>query len=338
MTLLQSLGDTVRRLRLERFGELRPRYPSIAVELDRRDAVLVRLRRRGRGTARLEAHAEAPLPEGAVGPALFRPTLASPQETTKRIARLFEATGTRPGRVTLVIPDNLARVSLVQLPERPASRKHLLEILRFKLRRTVPFRLDEALLAHEILPGDGRGVNVLVALLLRSVVEQYEGVVEAAGARPGLVELCSLSLFNLCRASLAQLAQGGRDVALLNYTPAYFTLLITRGERLLFYRCKSLAVPDQEGGDDGVVSRELATSLSYYQEKLSGQGLEAVLVRSVGKPVEELTGILGRLGVERVLPVDPAGALSAGGATVQLDAEVRQRIAPGVGAVMGRLA
>ncbi len=334
--MLQQLVDSVRRLRLERVGELRPRYPEVALEMDRGQAVLVRLRRRRGGHTRLASHAESPLPDGAAGGAMLRPSLAAPEEVARRLARLFELAGTRPGRLILVVPDNLARVSLLSLPERPASRKHLLEILRFKLRRTVPFRLEEAVLAHQVLPSDGRGATVLAALALRSAIEPYEAAVEAAGGRPGLVELCSMSLFNLCRRDLARLGEGERDAALLNYTPTYFTLLLTRGARLLFYRCKSLALTDHEAGSGGVVARELATSLSYYKEKLGGQGLEAVLVRSVARPIADLQEILGRLGIERVVPVDPAAAVSSGDSSERLDPDVAQRIAPSVGAVVGR--
>lgn len=334
--MLERLVASVRRLRLERVGELRPRYPDVALEMERGQAVLVRLRRRRGGRARLESHAESALPEGDAEAGMLRASLKAPEEAARRLSRLFETAGTRPGKLVLVVPDSLARVSLLSLPERPASRKHLLEILRFKLRRTVPFRLEEAVLAHQVLAGDGRGATVLAALALRSAIESYEAAVEAAGGRPGLVELCSLSLFNLCRRELARLGEGERDAGLLNYTPTYFTLLLTRGRRLLFYRCKSLGLADHEAGFGGVVARELATSLSYYREKLGGPGLEAVLVRSAARPIAELQEILGHLGVERAVPVDPAAALSNGDPSDRLDPRLAQRLAPSVGAVVGR--
>ena len=76
--------------------------------------------------------------------------------------------------------------------------------------------------------------------MMRSVVEQYEAAFEAAGARPGLVDLCTPSLFNLVRADIAKAVRGGSDAALLNCTRNYFTLLIVRADRVVFYRCKIL--------------------------------------------------------------------------------------------------
>jgi len=335
--LFERVRGSVERLGLERLGELRPRIPQVAIEMDRGRAALVRLRRRRGGGGTLESYAESPLPENGAPSSVLRPSLGSLEEASGCLARLFERSETHPGKLALVLPDNLARVSLIPLPERPASRRHLIELLRFKLRRTVPFRLDEAVLSYQVLPGDGRGVVVLAALALRSAIEQYEAAVEAVGGRPGLVELCSLSLFNLCRRELDRLGKGERDAALFNYTTSYFTMILARAGRLLFYRCKTLTLSDHQAGAGGVVARELATSLSYYRDKLGGQGLEAVLVRTVARPIEQLRSLFEGLGVERVVPVDPAALVPNGGSFDRLDPDSRQRLAPAVGAIVGRL-
>jgi type IV pilus assembly protein PilM len=94
-----------------------------------------------------------PLPELGPGSSIFKPNLGTPEEMAGRLRALLEATGTKPGRLSLVLPDNLAKISLVSLPERPPSSRRLDEVLRFKLRRAVPFRLEDAVLAHQVLPG-----------------------------------------------------------------------------------------------------------------------------------------------------------------------------------------
>lgn len=335
MKPLSSLLDPLRRFSLPGSG-LRPAYPPVAVEIDRREMVLVRLRRRGRGKPQLDAHQVRAMPDGVVGSSIFRPNLGPSEEMGKKMRELFEASGTRPGRVSLVLPDNLAKISLLSLPERPASHRHLSDLVRFKLRRAVPFRLEDAVITHQVLPGEGRGVTVLVALMLRSVVEQYERVLEAAGARPGLVDLCTPNLFNLCRSEIGEAAAQGRDVALLNLAPGYFSLLIVRGDRLIFYRCKSYAVGDEDVQSvDALVDREIATSLSYYREKLGGESFARVLVRSVDRPVSDVATLLDKVGVDSVQAVDPARALGAPEG-VRLDPLLGQRIAPAVGAAAGR--
>ena len=197
--------SALRELDLEQSLGLRPDYPPVAVEMSRSGLVLVRIKRRGRRVPpQLEAHAERPLPERAMGSSIFRPNLGATEELQRRVKEAFEASGTRPGRLSLVLPDNLAKTSLLALPERPGSAKHLSELVRFKLRRAVPFRLEDAVLSFQVLPGEGLGVTVLVAVMLRAVVEQSERLIESVGARVGLVDLCTPNLFNLCRPRITE--------------------------------------------------------------------------------------------------------------------------------------
>lgn len=339
MRFLDPVLAPVRRLGLERVLELRPAWPPVALELDRGELACVRLRRKG-GKAALESHAVRTLRSHAVGSSIFRPNMGDPEELAAKIRELLEATGTKPGRVSLVLPDNLAKVSMVTLPERPASRKQLDEVLRFKLRRSVPFRLEDAVFSWQVIPDAARETTVLVAVMLRNVVEQYEAVVESLGAKPGLVDLCTPSIFNLCRGEIFAASAEGQDVALFNGARTYFSLLIVRQGRPIFFRCKTLLAGDDDapaGFSHSALSRELVTSLSYYQEKLGGQGIGTTFVRTVSEPLARLTEILERSGFGRPVPVDPAAALALGEG-IRLDPELAQRIAPAVGAAAGRAA
>jgi hypothetical protein len=178
-------------------------------------------------------------------------------------------------------------------------------------------------------------VNVLVAIMLRSVVEQHEQTLAAIGARPGLVDLATPSLFNLWRHTMAKVTHEGGDVALVNCAGSYFTLLIARGDRLLFFRCKSLTPAAEARAGNGVMAREIASSLSYYQEKLRGGGIVATYVRSVARPIDEVAEVLRRVGLERVFPLEPTSILDVASG-VRIDPEVGQRIAPAVGAAARR--
>src|SRR5258705_5885813 len=98
---------------------------------------------------------------------MFRPNVGPLDELARLLRELFATSGTKPGRVSVILPDNLAKVSIVTLPERPATRKLLREMLRFKLRRSVPFRLEDAAISSYAIPGPGPEVHLLVAVMLR---------------------------------------------------------------------------------------------------------------------------------------------------------------------------
>lgn len=335
MSMMSPILDRLSRVSLEGSGSLRPRYPAVALEVNSLEIVLVRVRHR-RGRPTVETIEARPLPEQGPVSTVARPHLAKPQEVAARVREAFEASGSRPGKVSLILPDNLAKLTLMSLPERPASRKQLQEIIRFKLRKTVPFRLEDAAISYQFLGGNDKEPTVLVAVMLRSVVEQYERVLQEIGARPGLVALCTPSLFNLYRSEMARAAGADGDVALLNCAHSYFSLLILRGEQLIFYRCKSFAPADQDGSPapNGSLSRELATSLSYYQEKLEGRGIRAAYLRSVALPVSEVAEMLNRLGLERIEAIDPSVLLGIP-ERLHVDRALGQRIAPAIGAAAG---
>lgn len=339
MSALEPVLARLRRFDLEAWLDLRPAYPPVAVEIDRGQFTLVRVKARRRAKPQLEAYRVQTAPEHAVGASIFRPNLGSIDEMTAQVRDLFERSGTKPGRVSLILPDNLAKVAIVTLPERPASRKQLTELLRFKLRRSVPFRLEDAVISSWVLPGPGPEIGVLVAVMLRSVVEQYEAAFEAVGARPGLVDLCTPSLFNLARRDLAAASAGGSDAALLNCTRNYFTLMIVHAGRPVFFRCKTYAggEEDDASGRLSVMGRELASSISYYQEKLSGAGIGTVFVRAVSPGLDEVVPVLERLGLSPVRTIDPTAALEQA-VVAGLDPTDGQRLAPALGAASGRTA
>ena len=339
MSALDPILARLKRLDLEALLDLRPAYPPVAVEIDRGQMTLVRVKPRRRLRPLLEAFRIQAAPEHAVGATIFRPNLGSLDDLTRQTRELFEKSGTKPGRVSLVLPDNLAKVSIVTLPERPATRKQLREMLRFKLRRSVPFRLEEAAISSWALPGPGPEMQLLVAVMMRSVVEQYEAAFEAAGARPGLVELCTPSLFNLARPELAKAVASGADAALLNCTRNYFTLLIVRADRVVFFRCKTYAggEEDDASGRLAVLGRELTSSFSYYAEKLSGGGVGTVFVRAVSPGLDEVVPVLERIGVSSARAIDAAATVDPSSGP-RFEPPDGQRLAPALGAASGRTA
>lgn len=332
---MATLTDMIGQLRsfdLERRLGLRAPLPRVAVELDRGAMTLVRLRAKRRGRPQLESFRVQTTEDGELPATLVEQEALDVERLAERLRRLFEMAGVRPGRVSLVLPDNLARLSIVGLPERPPSRRQLEEVLRFHTRRAVPFRGADATMAYQVLAGEGRGVQVLVALMRRGLVERFEQAIEAVGARAGLVDLCTPNLLNLCRERIEAASHEG-DVAFLNCTSSYFSLAIVREGRLAFLRCKTYAMGNGHPTPAaGLLGRELGYSLSYYEEKIGGKGIRTLLVRCVADPYEALAGDLASLGAERIEPIDPLATLEG----THLEAATAQRLAPALGAALGR--
>jgi type IV pilus assembly protein PilM len=328
---LKEQFERVRGTAVDVMSRLRPPYPPVAMEVDRKEVVLVRFKAKQRGKPLLEAHAVRPMPDNVMPSSIFDHTPHSTDALTVRFREMFEMTGTRPGRISLIIPDNLAKISLLALPERPASQRQLDELVRSKMRRAVPFRLEDAAISYQLFPGAGRQVSLLVLLTPRQLIDRFEHALTALGARVGLIDIATPNLINLCRPRLEAASRDGKDVALLNCASNYFSLVIVRSGRVIFFRCKTLSPEGESANSNGFLVREVASSLSYYREKLAGQGIESVIVRGLDVTADEIGRKLGELELTRIESVDASVQVDLKPGQ-RMDADLVMRLAPAIGA------
>jgi len=333
MGTLRESWEQLKSLDIERRLGLRPDYPKTAIEVDGNDLTLVQTKAKRGSSPVLELFRTAELPQAA--PSTINDVeLASVETLAAAFSDLFVKSGTRPGKLSLVLPDNVAKISLLDLPERPPSKRQLEELVRFKTRRGAPFRLSEAAMSYQVFPGTGRGIQVLVAMVRRGLIERYEAALESIGARPGLIDLCTPNLINLFRRRLDDLSKEG-DVALLNCAGSYFSMAIVRRGKLVFFRCKTYSMAGSALASAELVRREMIYSRSYYDEKLGGDGIRHLLVRRGMCNADVLGESLSPLGAESTEWVDPTTLVSSE-QPGQWTGEVAQRIAPALGAALGR--
>lgn len=280
---------------------LEPEHPLAVVEVRPRALGMVRLAREG-GRLTLAAAASVDLPEGVLRLSMTESNVLDVGALRKALESLRERAGAPvETSVGLVLPDPVARISLVPLAELSGGK--LEEMVRFRLRKVLPFDVREARIAT--LTNRGAG-SALVAAVFRPVLEGYEGALTAVGLHPGLVEIAGLALT----------ANGGRpapagDRLIVNWDEGYVSLVLTRGGWPLLLRTLAgdyVTRPE-------VVTREAANTVLYYRERLGGPGLQSALVRSAALPPEEAVALLSEpLGlVPEVLdPWEPIGVKHGG--------------------------
>src|SRR5689334_13083977 len=87
--------------------------PTVGVEIGARRVTAVSLGEHG-GKPMVTAHATETLPAGLVTPALNQPNISDRAAVSAALGRVLSQLGGRPGRVALVVPDGVAKVSLVK--------------------------------------------------------------------------------------------------------------------------------------------------------------------------------------------------------------------------------
>jgi hypothetical protein len=257
---------------------LEPEYPLVAVEVRPRALAAVRLQREGRRLT-LGAAAVVDLAAGTLDVSLTRPNVTDPETFQSALRSVLERAGALSGgEISLVLPDPTVRLALLPAAGLRGRRKEAEETIRFRLHKALPFDVRTARLAWDLSAGE----QALVAVALEEVVRGYEEALEALGFHPGVVEAASLAL-----ASLDEGVSGG-DRLLVNWEQGYVSFVLSRAGQPLLLR----TLP----GDDGAeaVGRHATSTLQFHRDRLGGQGLEQVLVRSCAVPADEALATLGR--------------------------------------------
>jgi hypothetical protein len=288
-----------------------PEPPLAAIEVRSRSLGLVRL-----GAGRrlsLASAAGLELPEGTLRLSMTQDNVLDPAAFSKTLRTLLERAGALSvRRVSLVLPDPVARVALLPAGEVTGrGRRQVEEVVRFKLRKSVPFEIRDA----QVAIGEGlyrAGEPTLVAAIARPVLDGFEKAVAAAGLQAGRVEMCGLALL-----SAAFRGEAPLDRLLVNWDDGYVTLAVLRGERLLLVR--TLAGEPSAHPDE--VAREVANTVMYYKERLGGSGLAQALLRSAALAPADAAVLLaepiGRI-PEVLDPVRELGATEMGTLTQTL--------------------
>lgn len=172
------------------------------------------------------------LPPGAVAPSLKSENLIQPKAVVAALRKALEEVNQRETTITLVILDAALRVLILDFDSLPSKRAEALPILRFRLRKLVPFDIEAAAVSYQILSAEEGVVRVLAAVIPAAVLKEYEGAVREAGYEPGAV----------LPSTLAALAAVERNepALVVNRNGYSVTTAITRKNELLLHRTLDL--------------------------------------------------------------------------------------------------
>jgi len=212
-------------------------------------------------------------------PALTTPNVQDRAAVAIALKSVLEHVGA-PRRVGLVVPDPVAKVSLVKFQQVPAKAPDLDQLIRWQVRKAAPFAIDEAQVSY--VPG-AHGVDgqeFIVSLAKREIIAEYESLCTDAGAHAGLIDL---STFNVINAVLGGRAAPSGDWLLVNVAPDWASMAILRGRDLVFFRSR--------GADgEGTLTDLVHQTAMYYEDRLSGAGFGGVLLCGASSAGERQAG------------------------------------------------
>ena len=197
-------------------------------------------------------------------------------------------------QVTVVVPDAAVRVLLLDFDSLPPKAADILPILRFRLRKLVPFEVDDAAITYQVMQTPPSGatdnlVRTVVAVMPGAIRAEYEDAVREAGYEPGALLSSSL-------ACLSAVPNEGAAL-LVNRNANSVTTAISRASELLLFRTLDFAESSIDPVAEALAVEELQQAVSvavaYYEDSLStsipslysvGPGGSAELERLLADP------------------------------------------------------
>ena len=202
-------------------------------------------------------------------------------EVTRNVLR---RAGARGFEICVVIPDEASRIAFITVESLSGSSQDRETFVRWKLRKSVPFDIDSAQIAYHVLGAhagaEGKGIDIMVVLSPRAIVQEYEGLLEKLDIHAGYVIPSSVAAMNLHPAAAP--ASAAEDVLLVKIGPDSIATTVFQNHRPRFYR----RVPEMSIYD------AVYPTIMYYQDKLHGTALASATIcgydKDVRSEIEEL--------------------------------------------------
>lgn len=209
--------------------------PRLAVEIRPEGVVAARA---DNGSAMLTAVSRAEIGEGTLVPGLKMGNVVDQAGITAAVRSALDAVSTagreRGRNVTVIVPDASVRVLLLEFDELPGKLTDALPIVRFRLKKLLPFDADDAAVSYQVMASTKGSVRVLAVAMPKDVLAEYEAAVIAAGYLPGAVLPSTL-------AALAALDESNAATLVVNAGRTGVTTAIVKSDVLLLHRSLDMA-------------------------------------------------------------------------------------------------
>jgi type IV pilus assembly protein PilM len=213
------------------------------------------------GLGQPPVYAFEPLPNGALFPGIGEQNLRAPEQVANAIRVALGQVSPRTRAVTVVVPDTVVRVFFLDFDSLPAKAAEAIPVLRFRLRKMVPFEVEHAGVSYQVLLDNKTECRVLAAVIPGPVLAEYEAVVRQAGYEPGVVLPSSLAALGAI--------DSPEPVLCANLSAVALTTSITTGDDLLLYR--TLDLPEDPEQRLQEVQRGVSVAAAYFEDKLGAR-------------------------------------------------------------------
>jgi type IV pilus assembly protein PilM len=222
----------------------------------------------GIAMARLGPHTEfgfRPLKPGTITVSPIKDNVVDTSDLAETVRGVSGGAASRKRRdVAVILPDYCTRTAVLDFDSFPSDPKEQASLVRFRVKRSVPFDVESAALSYVPQPAGNKKYDVVVVLAPLEIVSRYEAPFRAAGMTPGFVTTSSM-------ATLELVPEGGLTVV-AKLTGHVLTVLVLEKSVLKLVRC--LELPSTDLAD---VGGYLYPTFVYVEDNLGGRAEKLTL-------------------------------------------------------------
>src|SRR5258708_17700130 len=248
-------------------------HPPLAIEIPPERVAAARWSRAGS----LDGCAVEVVPMGAMVASAVETNIVNAAAVKSATASAINRLRGKDEDVAMILPDPVIRVFVQDFEEFPRSPQEAIPMLRWKLKKSVPFEADETLISYMRQSPREDGVDVVTALARLRIIREYESLAEGVGLRPGVVLSSSLAAVSLLDEE--------KPTLLARVSGSALTTVIVRNGVLCGYRCTELPA---RGLDltPPMLLEEIFPVAAYYQDTWQ-EGIQAVRVAGLSSRLPE---------------------------------------------------
>lgn len=227
------------------------RRPSLACEITPQGVVAAR---RGEERNVITSTYPVELPAGVLAPGWREANVLDAGRLTAALREALTGVGAGEKYVSVIVPDSSVRVLTLDFDTLPDSQKDALPIVRFRLRKLLPFDADTAAVTYQTFGQRGQ-VRAIVAAMPTAIRAEYESAVRDAGFEPGAMLPATIAALPLL--------DNDAPTLLVHLAGDSATIAIVSGETLLLHRVLELGV---DGDED--IAQAIVVARAYFEDTL----------------------------------------------------------------------
>jgi type IV pilus assembly protein PilM len=159
--------------------------------------------------------------------------------------------------LALLIPDPVVRVFILPFDTLPRRADEALQLLRWRLKKSVPFDVDETAVSWMRQTGRHGALEIVTAVARQRIVKEYEDILQPLGATAGVVLSSTLG-------ALPLLGDDGSTL-LVRISGKTLTTVIVSGGNLCVYRSTEMS-SEASALDPQSMLDEIFPAVAYFQD------------------------------------------------------------------------